>query len=103
MYRLTPQTENCKKYEKETIKCPSSSNFISHSSKCKSIPAEHAWAAYEAQRVGTDGEAVSVSSVASLSGVATSTSGLEAQHLLMDSFSAHGLQNPAKVVMSKGF
>jgi hypothetical protein len=37
-YRCTPCMPKCKKYEKETLKWPPSSNFILHSQICKSIP-----------------------------------------------------------------
>jgi hypothetical protein len=102
-YRCTPRTESCKKYEKETIKRPGSSNFISHSSKCKSVPPEMTWAAFEARNgaeVGEGDAQASTSGAAGSSGVAP---GLEAQRSFMDNFSARGLQNPAKVVTNKGF
>jgi len=101
-YWCSDQTENCKEYKNKTIKCPGSSNFISHSSKCKSIPLELRWEAYKAQNgaeIGTGKRDAGASGVAG----STNASGLEAQHVLIDHFSAQGLQNPAKSVTSKGF
>jgi len=59
------------------------------------------WDAYEARngaKIGGEGD-TGVHSVAGSSGA----TGLEAQHSFMDSFAARGLQNPAKMVTSKGF
>jgi hypothetical protein len=98
-YRCTPRTETCKKYENETIKRPGSSNFISHSSKCKSVPAEQTWEAYEA-RNGADAGVGEGDARGGPSGIG---GGLEAQRSFMDNFSARGIQNPAKVVTNKGF
>ncbi|KIM83528.1 hypothetical protein PILCRDRAFT_6949 [Piloderma croceum F 1598] len=94
-YRCTPRTAVCKKYENEILKCPPSSNFISHSLKCKFVPATESWPAFEAPRntgsVGGDG------------GSTVITRGIEAQRSFMDGFSACGIDNPAKAVTGKGF
>jgi len=93
-YWCTPCTAECKKYEKETLKCPPSSNFISYSLKCKFVPATETWPAFDAcHNTGSVGDG----------GSAAIVRGFEAQRSFMDGFSACGIDNPAKVVMSKGF
>ena len=92
-YRCSPRTPNCTKYENEKLKRPAASNFISHSEKCSSVPFAKTWAAYKAAKDGVElggGQTVAVS-------------GIEAQWAMMQSFSAHGLENPAKSVTKKGF
>jgi hypothetical protein len=76
-------------------KRPPSSNFISHLLACKSIPEALTWAAYEA-RNGAEVDGNGESDIKVLGGA-------EAQRAFMDRFKARGLQNPAKVVTSKGF
>ena len=76
-------------------KRPPSSNFISHSLACKSVPEALTWVAYEAHNGAEVGS--NKQSDIRVSG------GAEAQRALMDRFSARGLQNPAKAVTSKGF
>jgi hypothetical protein len=94
-YRCTDRTPNCTKYENETSPWPPSSNFISHSLKCQSIPSELKWDLFEAR----DGAEIEAGV-----GAGSEDIGIEAQHGLMDGFIAHGLQNPGKPqVTSQGF
>ena len=85
------------KYEKETLKRPPSSNFITHSKICKSIPAEESWASFQVHN-GTDGHEMGGGDE-----YAAKVGGIEAQQTFMDHFSACGLQNPEKTVTGKGF
>jgi hypothetical protein len=53
-YRCTPCTPTCTNIEKEVKKRPPSSNFISHSLTCKSVPETLSWAAYKVHSNGTE-------------------------------------------------
>ena len=88
----SPRTPSCKNYENEILKWPPSSNFISHSESCRSIPLGKTWEVYQ----NPDGALGEVATVAK-------GSGLIAQHSMMEDFSAWGLANPAKTVTQKGF
>ena len=96
-YWCTPCTAGCANYEKETLKRPLSSNFITHSKICKSIPAEESWASFQVHN-GTDGHEMGGGDE-----YAAKVGGIEAQQTFMDHFSACGLQNPEKTVTGKGF
>ena len=97
-YCCTPRTPGCKKYEKETLKRPPSSNFITHSMICKAVPAAESWAAFQAARNGTGRPEMSGTGDS-----AAKVVGIEGQRTFMDHFTARGLQNPERTVTSKGF
>ena len=88
-------TAGCKKNENKILKCPPSSNFISHSLQCKFVPATETWPAFEVhhnpESASGDGRSVTI------------VRGIKAQRSFMDGFSAHKINNPAKAVTSKGF
>ena len=90
-YCCTPRTPGCKKYEKETLKQPPSSNFITHSMICKAIPAAESWAAFQAAHNGTG--------CPEMSGTGDSAAkvvGIEGQQTFIDHFTACGLQNESQ-------
>jgi len=91
-FRTTPRTAGCKRYKDESKKTPASSNFISHSLVCSTIPKIQTWAAYEARK-GEDAEDDQVGA----------TSVLGAQRNFMQDFGLHGCDNPEKQVTRKGF
>src|SRR5882762_8483265 len=96
-YRCTPCTAGCTIYEKETLKRPPSSNFITHSMICKSVPVAESWASFQVARNSTESPEMGGEESAA------KVRGIEAQRTFMDHFSARGLQNPEKTVTSKGF
>jgi hypothetical protein len=105
IFRCSPRTPGCTKYKDETLKRPSSSNFISHADKCTQVPRDRRWAvvsaAGDARTKG--GVVMGVATEGDLEDPSGSVGGLEAQRSFMDAFSARGLANPAKTVTRKGF
>ena len=49
-YWCTPCTARCTNYEKEALKQPPLSNFITHSTICKAVPVAESWASFQVAR-----------------------------------------------------
>jgi hypothetical protein len=91
----TTRTPKCTHYENETIKFQGSSNFISHLGKCKGIPGNHSFKLWSQQE---DGNATATQPQPH-----TSESRISAQHQFLQSYTQHGLENPAKEVTRRGW